>query len=102
MTLIFNTYNQMNPTVIHPYEDSNAIHWQLPPNGSRKFNRSGAFSPSDKRAAFAVFVCDSDGSVVNINYGRIRVSSAQPLQPELGLFALHMHYGSWDQERQSD
>ncbi|KAF7140564.1 hypothetical protein RHSIM_Rhsim06G0091800 [Rhododendron simsii] len=56
--------------------DSNVPKWQRPLNGSWKFNCDGAFNPSDKSAAFAVLVRDENGSVVEINHGRIRVSSA--------------------------
>ncbi|KAI8554126.1 hypothetical protein RHMOL_Rhmol05G0073700 [Rhododendron molle] len=56
--------------------DSNASKWQRPPHDRWKFNCDGAFNPSDKSAAFAVLVRDNNGSVVEVNHGRIKVSSA--------------------------
>ncbi|XP_058223057.1 uncharacterized protein LOC131332777 [Rhododendron vialii] len=56
--------------------DSNVPKWQRLLNGSWKFNCDGAFNPSDKSPAFAVLVKDENGSVVEINHGRIKVSSA--------------------------
>ncbi|XP_058211842.1 uncharacterized protein LOC131324029 [Rhododendron vialii] len=60
----------------HNHGDSNVPKWQRPLNGSWKFNCDGAFNPSDKSTAFAVLVRDENGSVVEINHGRIKVSSA--------------------------
>lgn len=57
-------------------EDRNDQTWQRPPNDRWKFNCDGAYNPSDKSAAFAVLVRNSDGAVVDINHGRIKVSSA--------------------------
>ncbi|KAG5516346.1 hypothetical protein RHGRI_037157 [Rhododendron griersonianum] len=56
--------------------DSNASKWQRPLHDRWKFNCDGAFNPSDKSAAFAVLVRDNNGSVVEVNYGRIKVYSA--------------------------
>ncbi|KAF7154740.1 hypothetical protein RHSIM_Rhsim01G0194100 [Rhododendron simsii] len=57
-------------------EDRNDQTWQRPPNDRWKFNCDGAYNPSDKSAAFAVLVRNSDGEVMDINHGRIKVSSA--------------------------
>ncbi|KAG5543967.1 hypothetical protein RHGRI_016647 [Rhododendron griersonianum] len=50
--------------------------WQRPHHNRWKFNCDGVFNPMDKSVAFAVLVRDSCGSVVEINHGRIKVSSA--------------------------
>ncbi|KAG5524282.1 hypothetical protein RHGRI_031077 [Rhododendron griersonianum] len=57
-------------------EDRNDQTWQRPPNDRWKFNCDGAYNPSDKSAAFAVLVRNSDGALADINHGRIKVSSA--------------------------
>ncbi|KAF7150802.1 hypothetical protein RHSIM_Rhsim02G0196000 [Rhododendron simsii] len=56
--------------------DSNVPKWQRPLHDRCKFNCGGAFNPMDKTAAYAVLVRDENGSVVEINHGRIKVSSA--------------------------
>ncbi|XP_058198546.1 uncharacterized protein LOC131314069 [Rhododendron vialii] len=69
------TCSQIN-ILARNHGDSNVPKWQRPLNSSWKFNCDGAFNPSDKSTAFAVLVRDDNGSVVEINHGRIRVSSA--------------------------
>lgn len=55
------------------YGDRNDHKWQRSLHNCWKFNCDGAFNPSDKSATFAVLVRDSEGAVVEINHGRIKV-----------------------------
>lgn len=64
-----------SPTVQN-FRDSNALAWQRPPPDQWKFNCDGAFSPSAKRAAFAVIARNSVGDVMDINSGSKKVGSA--------------------------
>lgn len=66
----------MSSLIPGPLEDSNVPKWQHPPTKFWKFNCDVAFHLSDKRAAFGIMVPYSNGSVVEVNYGRIKVSSA--------------------------
>ncbi|KAF7123665.1 hypothetical protein RHSIM_Rhsim12G0010600 [Rhododendron simsii] len=59
-----------------PLEGSNAPKWQRPPTKVWKFDCGVAFHMSDKCAAFGIMVEYSIGPVVEVNYGRIKVSSA--------------------------
>ncbi|KAI8538949.1 hypothetical protein RHMOL_Rhmol09G0143100 [Rhododendron molle] len=50
---------------------------ETPPKGCWKFNCDGTYNPSDnKSATFAVIVRDSNGVVMDVSHGRIKVLSA--------------------------
>ncbi|KAI8547840.1 hypothetical protein RHMOL_Rhmol07G0226900 [Rhododendron molle] len=66
----------LTPTPPSSIGDCNVTKWQCLPTGFCKFNCNGAFSSKDKQAAFGVLARDYSGKMMEVNYGRIRVSSA--------------------------